>query len=198
MPSPGSSPFAWPAAAPYARQQPFSSAAVASPWQRVGSGRKRPRRPVAAAWEDHRSALLLFGAADALRELVGTAMLWPADIAAVERSLAMLRGVLGEARVKSILGEGRKVPLQEAVAVAARDIRPPTTTSAGDRSPDAFTRRERDVLALLAANQMDQEIAAALFLSPRTVNWHVRSILAKLGVSSRREAVVRARAAGLV
>jgi DNA-binding CsgD family transcriptional regulator len=153
---------------------------------------------VAAAWEDHRSALLLFGAADALRELVGTAMLWPADIAAVERSLAMLRGVLGEARVKSILGEGRKVPLQEAVAVAARDIRPPTTTSAGDRSPDAFTRRERDVLALLAANQMDQEIAAALFLSPRTVNWHVRSILAKLGVSSRREAVVRARAAGLV
>jgi LuxR family maltose regulon positive regulatory protein len=71
--------------------------------------------------------------------------------------------------------------------------------SAGSpRTVDALTRRERDVLALLAEQRTDREIAEALFLSLRTVNWHVRSILGKLGVNSRREAVARARAAGVV
>ena len=57
---------------------------------------------------------------------------------------------------------------------------------------------ERDVLRQLAEHKTDREIADALYLSLRTVNWHVGSVLSKLGVATRRDAVVKARAEGLV
>jgi DNA-binding NarL/FixJ family response regulator len=56
-----------------------------------------------------------------------------------------------------------------------------------------LTPREQDVLRLVAQARTDREIAAALFLSPRTVNAHVASILGKLGVANRRAAAARAR-----
>jgi DNA-binding CsgD family transcriptional regulator len=49
------------------------------------------------------------------------------------------------------------------------------------------------VLRLVAQARTDREIAATLFLSPRTVNAHVASILGKLDVANRRAAVARAR-----
>ena len=116
----------------------------------------------------------------------------------MERSLATLRDTLGEAHVDATLAEGWALSLAEAVSLAAGFARTPGEPEAMELSPDDLTPREREVLQLLAAQQMDQEIAAALFLSPCTVSWHVRSILAKLGVTSRRDAVYRARAAGLV
>jgi len=52
-----------------------------------------------------------------------------------------------------------------------------------------LTRREREVLALLASGANSTEIARALTVSPNTVRTHVQSILAKLQVHSRLEAV---------
>ena len=153
---------------------------------------------VAAAWGDTRSALLLFGATDALRVRVGTAMLWGPDIAAVERSLAELRRLLGEDVVAMALTEGRALPLGDAVGVAAGVARTATATAEMVHSPAPLTGREREVLQHIAAQQTDREIAATLFLSLRTVNGHVQAILAELGAASRREAVARARASGLV
>ncbi|MBA2597870.1 MAG: hypothetical protein H0V00_14690, partial [Chloroflexia bacterium] len=63
--------------------------------------------------------------------------------------------------------------------------------------PAGLTARELDVLRLLARHQTDREIAAALFLSPRTVSTHVASIFTKLNVANRREAAVAAVALGL-
>ena len=52
------------------------------------------------------------------------------------------------------------------------------------------------MLALIAKGLTNQEIAARLYLSLHTVKAHARSIYAKLGVSSRTQAVARGRALG--
>ena len=56
-------------------------------------------------------------------------------------------------------------------------------------APYGLTRRERDVLRLVAAGRSDKDIADALFVNARTASRHVSAILAKLGVESRAAAV---------
>jgi DNA-binding NarL/FixJ family response regulator len=53
----------------------------------------------------------------------------------------------------------------------------------------ALTPREREVLGLLARGSDQEEIAASLFISPKTVATHIQRLLAKLGVHSRAQAV---------
>ena len=65
-------------------------------------------------------------------------------------------------------------------------------------NPASLTAREMDVLAELGAGGSNREIAERLYLSPKTVGHHVSAILGKLGVTTRRAAVVRARAIGLL
>ncbi|HET7388768.1 MAG TPA: response regulator transcription factor [Nocardioidaceae bacterium] len=60
-----------------------------------------------------------------------------------------------------------------------------------------LTGREREVLGLLAAGRRNSAIAAELGMSEKTVRNHLSSILAKLQVSDRSAAIVRAREAGL-
>ena len=60
-----------------------------------------------------------------------------------------------------------------------------------------LTAREREVLRLIAQGLTNAAIAERLVLSPKTVRNHVSNIFSKLGVSSRAEAVVKARQAGL-
>lgn len=62
----------------------------------------------------------------------------------------------------------------------------------------SFTPREREVLALLARGLSNRDIADALEISAHTAKFHVNSILQKLGVERRTEAVVRAARMGLV
>lgn len=57
--------------------------------------------------------------------------------------------------------------------------------------PNGLTRRERDVLELIAGGCSDAEIAAALHISPKTAGSHVSSILTKLGVDNRIQAAAR-------
>jgi DNA-binding NarL/FixJ family response regulator len=55
-----------------------------------------------------------------------------------------------------------------------------------------LTQREKQVLALLVEGLSNKEIAQALGISARTVNFHLENVYGKLGVSSRTEAAVRA------
>jgi predicted ATPase/DNA-binding CsgD family transcriptional regulator len=80
---------------------------------------------------------------------------------------------------------------------AAGGMQPsPTLGSATDSPPVHarpqpacnLTRREREVLALLCQRLTDSEIAAYLYISPRTASYHVANVLGKLGATNRREA----------
>lgn len=157
---------------------------------------------VATAWERYPAAARLFAMADTLQQRLGLQMSLPSDLAGRERDLATVRTQLGEAAFTAAWREGRPFSLSAArdELAALTPLAPagPETLAKPPRTVDSLTRRERDILHLLAEHKSDREIAEALFLSLRTVNWHVRSILAKLGATSRREAILRAREDGLV
>jgi DNA-binding NarL/FixJ family response regulator len=63
--------------------------------------------------------------------------------------------------------------------------RPPGATS--------LTPREQEVLALVAEGRSNAEVAGRLFISAKTVSVHLSNLMAKLGASSRTEAVAVAR-----
>jgi len=72
------------------------------------------------------------------------------------------------------------------------------SSTAVDELPESLTRREREVLQMLAAGLANKEIAARLVISDHTVKFHVASILGKLGASTRTEAVSAGIRRGLV
>jgi len=63
---------------------------------------------------------------------------------------------------------------------------------------EALTPRELEVLALLAQGLHNKEISERLFISERTVKYHVSSLLAKLGAENRTEATRIAARRGLI
>ena len=72
---------------------------------------------------------------------------------------------------------------------AARELR-----ATGEHAPkqgtqptDALTAHEAHIARLVATGATSREVAAELFLSPRTVEAHLRSIFQKLGITSRRQ-----------
>ena len=67
-----------------------------------------------------------------------------------------------------------------------------------DAEGGGLSRREREVVRLLAVGRTNREIAQELILSPRTVDMHVRNILRKLDCRSRVEAAGRAGELGLL
>jgi DNA-binding CsgD family transcriptional regulator len=71
---------------------------------------------------------------------------------------------------------------------------PRATTSA---HPAGLTRREAEVLALVAAGLRNTEIAERLYLTPKTVSHHLSAIYAKLGVDTRIEAAHAASQLGM-
>jgi len=57
----------------------------------------------------------------------------------------------------------------------------------GSQPTDALTAHEAHFARLVATGATSREVAAELFLSPRTVEAHLRSIFRKLGITSRRQ-----------
>ncbi len=63
---------------------------------------------------------------------------------------------------------------------------------------ETLSEREREVLQLVAAGSTNKEIAAKLFITDNTVNYHMKNILAKLHLRNRAQAVAYALQSGLV
>lgn len=74
----------------------------------------------------------------------------------------------------------------------------PTTSQALDTPAETLTKREIEVLQLLATGQTNKAIARKLGITDHTVKFHVNAIMTKLGAQSRTDAVVRATRAGLL
>jgi DNA-binding CsgD family transcriptional regulator len=110
----------------------------------------------------------------------------------------LAHGQLGLAQAVAATGDlTRAVELARVAAAHARRLDMPGLLRAADtfltatdnkaRARDPLTDREREVAALVAQALTNREVAAALVLSERTIESHVRRILAKTGLSSRTE-----------
>lgn len=73
-----------------------------------------------------------------------------------------------------------------------------TAPAAGERLPEALSKREMEVLVLIAAGESNQEIATKLFVSTSTVKTHSNRLYRKLGARSRTQAIARARELDLI
>ncbi|MBP1823006.1 AAA family ATPase [Mycobacterium sp. OAE908] len=116
-----------------------------------------------------------------------------------DAAIAQIGGDIGA--VESALATFRQLGASAAARRAQRRLaqlrgRAPRRRRADVRAdPDGLSRREREVLALIAAGRSDAEIAASLSISRKTVGNHVSAILGKLGVDNRTQAAARARRA---
>jgi DNA-binding CsgD family transcriptional regulator len=96
----------------------------------------------------------------------------------------------GDATFQELLRRIRPVPGPAAAPAAAPPAEPARAT---------LTRRERDLLKLLSRGvTANRQLAAALGVSENTVKYHLRNVLAKLGVHRRAEAIAFALRTGLV
>jgi LuxR family maltose regulon positive regulatory protein len=185
---------------------------------RSGSGladRHKRETPAALALADDGSvprANLLWAAAALLLEVIADDA--PGDLVAsapaVGRDLGLAEPdrVLFPALIRVALGllEPRAGPGPTEAALVSKlagllgEVTRPAPASAGPpRWPgEPLTRGETRVLRYLPTHLGAPEIAAELFLSENTVKTHLRHLYRKLGAHSRREAVQRARAIGLL
>jgi DNA-binding NarL/FixJ family response regulator len=88
-------------------------------------------------------------------------------------------------------------PLGKALDDLARRARIGTAAHEQGTTLAGLTSREREVLRLIAAGRSNREIAAVLFIAPKTASVHVSNILGKLGAGSRTEAAAIAHREGI-
>ncbi len=100
-------------------------------------------------------------------------------------------GIKAVARGQAIFGPGIAARLLQHFA------HPPVAEAGGDEPFPELTAREREVLGLLSQGRRTAEIAETLHLSPKTVSNNLTTIFAKLEVTDRTSAVLRARERGL-
>jgi DNA-binding CsgD family transcriptional regulator/tetratricopeptide (TPR) repeat protein len=127
-----------------------------------------------------------------------------------ERAWALLDRALDVARELGMAALAEQAAVLRATTAAPGQPSGPGAVTANGRSrpavagqPDAgrlapaLTRREREVVALLAAGLTNRQIAERLVVGDRTVEMHVSNLLAKLGLTSRAQAAIWAHEHGL-
>jgi LuxR family transcriptional regulator, maltose regulon positive regulatory protein len=152
---------------------------------------------VAAAAGDHESAVVAFEDAIALFAASDA----PYELGRARTELARSLAELGHKDLAGREASAALVVLERTGASALRkraqevlDI----LVAEGRRPAGPLTRRERQVLGLIAGGMRDGDVANALMLSQHTVHRHVSNIYAKLGCSTRAAAVAKATELGML
>jgi DNA-binding CsgD family transcriptional regulator len=153
------------------------------PWQLAAAAWSALGRPYPAAYAQWRQAeaLLASRAPRAQAE----------EPLRVTHAVAVRLGAVPLRRELELLAQRGRVRLEQPAQPVAESEAPSVAASLG------LTRREVEVLALVAAGRTNRQIGQALFITLRTAGVHVSRILAKLGVAGRGEAAAVAHRLGL-
>jgi non-specific serine/threonine protein kinase len=149
---------------------------------------------VAAERQPDIAAATLYGAAEA-GIAAAAIVLETIDAEPFARADSALRAALGEERAREAQARGRGLTLEQTDLLVERLLSGDEGSAPAD---SVLSRREREVVGLLAAGLTNAEIAARLVLSEHTVHRHVANILVKLGARSRAAAAVTAAERGLL
>ena len=122
------------------------------------------------------------------RQRIG-AVRFKIDDDAYQSSKAALRDTMGEKDFDAAWAEGAALSTEEAIAYARRGRGQRKRPASGWA---ALTPTERDVVQLVSEGLANNDIAARLFISPRTVQTHLTHVYTKLGLSSRVQLVQEA------
>ena len=127
-----------------------------------------------------------------------------AIVAPTEKLRASLAAALRSSEEFEIVGvadSSAEIPPDTELVLSARAASPPqrrTTRIGCDPSAATLSRREQEVLALLADGLVNKQIAARLGISANTVKTHLELLFEKLGVATRAEAVATGVKRGLL
>jgi DNA-binding CsgD family transcriptional regulator len=147
----------------------------------------------AALTRQARLAAQLLGAAETVRTEIG-ANVMPFLAPSLAQAEELAAAALGATRFKAEFEAGKRVDLDAAVNLALGEPAPsadgtgaahPARAAPAEGGAGVLAKREADVALLVADGLTNKQIGARLFISERTVDSHVRSILNKLGASSR-------------
>jgi len=149
--------------------------------------------PLLHAVSDHATGAVLLGGGDARTALVVLRRAWaawrgleaPYEAARVRVLIGLASWQLGDRNTATMeLDAARSVFRQLGAAPDLARIEA-LPAPAGTKPPMGLTKREVEVLALVATGMTNREISGVLVISEHTVARHVQNVLAKLGVSSR-------------
>lgn len=140
-------------------------------------------------------SIRLFAAAAALRRRIGAPQT-AARQAEMDAGLATARRLLSDAAYPVAWAEGGAWDLDQAVGYALADY-PQPPDAARPSYPHGLTVREVEVIGLVARGLTDRQIAGELFISPKTVDHHLRRIFRKVQVANRAGLAAYAQRQGL-
>ena len=153
-------------------------------WEMAAAAWNALRRPYPAAYAQWRQAEALLASRAPQAQAAGP--LREAHAVAVRLDAMPLR------RELELLAQRGRIRLESPADPAAAEPEAPSVAASL-----GLTRREAEVLALVAEGRTNRQIGQALFITPKTAGVHVSRILAKLGVAGRGEAAAVAHRLGL-
>jgi ATP/maltotriose-dependent transcriptional regulator MalT len=146
----------------------------------------------------------VLGAVDHWREILS--MLWtPREKSAHSQIIGTLRRRMGGGAYLHAWKEGQSLPIESVLNEAIEILEMPHPpgpqerwSSEWERISVVLSERERQVIGLVAEGLSNQEIGERLFITERTVRFHITSIFNKLGVDNRAQAVAIASRLGIL